>query len=212
MLNRFYYGCTPRDDSSYMALLDRLSGSKPNSEYTSSLPLVQIWKPDSKGYERLKRWFAQEQELNGFRVDEAEKVFEHATPILDGFGTGKPSMTDLMLEHENTSYKIAIEAKFKEVFERYETIGKWFDKGLTKKNLTQDVKARIHENRLRVLSGWLRDVVGDNALVKSDASVDPILRIDPKLLKVPYQFLHRAAAACRNMNGNRKPIVIYMIF
>ena len=177
-MGKFYYG--QASNGEYGALLERLSGSKPNSEHTSTLPLAQIWKPGSQAYGMLKGWF--EDKFPGIDLDSAEKVFEHATPIR-GEGIGKASMTDLMLIDEK--YKIAIEAKFKEVFDSYEPIGKWLEKG-------------DRENRIKVLNGWLKDVIGDGLPGE-------------EVKDVPYQFLHRAASALRDSNG-RDASVVYVIF
>ena len=133
---QFYYGNPNNSGSWEQAASIFAAHESVNSERTSSLPLVQYWKPRENGKvsESGKKLLDQcELTLD----DEATFCFEYPVPVnKDEGGQGKASMTDLMIT--STSHAIAIEAKWTEG--QPETIGHW----------------RISENRNKVLKGWLK--------------------------------------------------------
>lgn len=121
------------DPYDYDTLLDQFSGTKINSNETSSIPLVQFWQ---KTEEHLLKLF----EEIGLSSDNTILCFEYPTKPQEG--KGKSSMTDLMIINSNA--KIAIEAKFTEynkIKSNSGLIKSWKNKGNT-------------ENRIKVLGYW----------------------------------------------------------
>lgn len=117
----------------YETLLDQFSGTKINSNSTSSIPLMQFWQ---KTEERLLMLF----EEIGLTSNNPILCFEYPTKTQEG--KGKSSMTDLMIINSNE--KIAIEAKFTEYYKIKSNSGlikNWKNKGNT-------------ENRIKVLGYW----------------------------------------------------------
>jgi len=170
--------------SSYNDLLDALSASKLNSDRTSSLPLIQFWKPQNLA----SRIGSLAEALNLCSLEYATKIFEYPTPIF-GKGKGKPSMTDLMILTENS--RIAIEAKYTECTKTYQKIDKWL---LAGKDL---------QNRQLVLDGWLHYI----------KPYQTVKGLTPEFRHaVPYQLLHRIASACHKADDKHDPVVVYHIF
>lgn len=181
-MKNFYYGT--KTDNSFDSLLTLLSGSKPHSEKTSTLPLAQYWNPNAPSFDKNMQFFANH--FKCLHIDKATKTFEYPTPVIKG-AIGKSSMTDLMIEDD--TWKIAVEAKYTEVKTGYESIAKWRKKG------------KDTNNRDKVLEGWFQDLGIKNFTAFNSESYQ----------NIPYQFLHRAASACHQAI-NKKCAVVYMIF
>ena len=189
---RFHYG-NPKDTGSWdLAASIFAAHDSINSERTSSLPLVQFWKPRGR---KLNSWADTLLKECGITPSDVEKLmFEYPVPV--NKGKGKSSMTDLMIISK--SHAIAIEAKWTECKEKYESISEWKKEG----------KDKI--NRNNVLKGWIKYI---NAFVDSDNEVletENLGRYD----KIPYQLLHRIASACAvaKQQGKSEAIVIYQLF
>ncbi len=205
-----------------------------NSAQTSSLPLVQFWRPSGEKSEGkkmskqaivlLKKCF--QKCYNEAEFKRAQLCFEYSVPVYKGSGIGKASMTDLMIITAEKA--IAVEAKWKECDERYPTIDEWFKDRLR--------KGAKQENLVRVLNGWIKYIneyldvkklSSEKKLCKM-AVEGPAGRVDdgdytiiPDHYKtIPYQLLHRIASACAvankcNTDANKRntdAIVIYQLF
>ncbi len=185
---QFYYGNPNNSGSWEQAASIFAAHNSVNSERTSSLPLVQYWKPRENGKvsESGKKLLDQcELTLD----DEATFCFEYPVPVnKDEGGKGKASMTDLMIT--SSSHAIAIEAKWTEG--KPETIEHWC----------------TSENRSKVLKGWFKYI---NDYIGSD-----VLKIDEfcRYGDIPYQMVHRIASACKTAmeKSGRKAVVIYQLF
>lgn len=180
-----------------------------NSTQTSSLPLVQFWRasgqdcdgkqlnPDAQ--ELLKKFLGE----NGTDKD-AQLCFEYAVPVHCKSGRGKASMTDLMILTK--THTIALEAKWTECHEPYQTITDWFKDRLK--------KGSKQENLVGVLNGWIKYI--NEYLSKEKLCEIAIDGRDNKIIPdhyqtVPYQLLHRIASACAEAK-NKKATVIYQLF
>lgn len=191
----FYYG-NPKDTGSWdQAASIFAAHDSVNSARTSSLPLVQFWKP--MGKESVINPLADKMlEDCGVSASDVEQLnFEYPVPVKsDCNGKGKASMTDLMIISKY--HAIAIEAKWTECKKKYEPISVWKKEGKDK------------ENRNNVLKGWI-GYIKDFADSKG---------FETKTLgeydKIPYQLLHRIASACAvaKQQGKKEAIVIYQLF
>lgn len=156
-------------------IIDQFSGTKINSFRTSSIPLVQFWKDTNI---RLNDLF---HKLD-LQCDKPILCFEYPTKPKQG--TGKSSMTDLMIL--GSDFKVAIEAKFTEYVK-------------IKPDLIDDWKrAGDKENRIKVLNYW-------TSLIKPFSNGYD----NESLNQISYQFYHRTASAC---NTNGQAIVVYQVF
>jgi hypothetical protein len=158
----------------YETIIDQFSGTSYKTFRTSSIPLVQFWENTEI---RLKELL----EKVGINPEITALCFEY--PIKPKKGTGKASMTDLMILSDEC--KIAIEAKFTEYAKsKPELIKKW-NNGRT-------------ENKNLVLQYW-KDLIEpfSNGLD------------DEALLNIEYQFFHRTASACKDTT---RAIVVYQVF
>jgi len=156
-------------------IIDQFSGTKINSFRTSSIPLVQFWKDTNI---RLNDLF---HKLD-LQCDKPILCFEYPTKPKQG--TGKSSMTDLMIL--GNDFKVAIEAKFTEYVK-------------IKPDLIDDWKrAGDKENRIKVLNYW-------TSLIKPFSNGYD----NESLNQISYQFYHRTASAC---NTNGQAIVVYQVF
>lgn len=167
---------------------------------TSSLPLVQFWKPNGEfpsGNARkvLELCFETVNLENEFR--NAELCFEYPVPVhKDCEGKGKASMTDLMIITDH--HAIALEAKWKECGKAYPSISKW-----------ETPNGGTNDNRTKVRDGWLQYI---NTYLKDRgfAEISP-KKEDYKI--IPYQMLHRIASACAvAKEKGKKAVVIYQLF
>ena len=200
-MNSYHYGNPVKANTWEYAASIFAAHESVNSEKTSSLPLVQFWKPDVRfsipGNEDrcADRFFrACKIEDIAFDLKQAEFSFEYPVPAQGG--RGKASMTDLMIT--TNRFVMAIEAKWTECRENYKpTIEKWLQEG---KNL---------ENRRLVLNGWL-DCINKFLPCSKRLDVDKIIN----RAKIPYQFLHRVASACyvASMKKDVMPVVAYQLF
>lgn len=154
-----------------------------HSAQTSSLPLVQFWKPsgkllNNKALKLLGQCFGTEGLEEEF--GNAELFFEYPVPV--GKGRGKASMTDLMIITDK--HAIAVEAKWTECKEPYEpTIKDWLDEN-------QETK----DNRENVLNSWIEYI--NRYFEKQDSSIGEIDADKIADTAIPYQLLHRIASAC----------------
>ena len=188
---RFYYG-NPEDTGSWEQAASVFAAhDSVNSERTSSLPLVQFWKPQGKE-KKLNSWADTLLKKCGITPSDVEKLmFEYPVPV--NKGKGKSSMTDLMIISK--SHVVAIEAKWTECKKKYELISEWTTGGKDKRN------------REEVLKGWIQYI---NDYAGSDI-------LDARHLEVyddiPYQLLHRIASACAIAQQQKKEaVVIYQLF
>jgi len=173
-----------------------------NSEKTSSLPLVQFWKPNVRfsipenGDRCADRFFEVSKIIGDIAFDLKQAEFSFEYPVPAQGGRGKASMTDLMIT--TNKFAMAIEAKWTECRENYKpTIEKWLNEGKNRKN------------RESVLNGWLDYI---NKFLPSSKLLDIDKIIDRG--KIPYQFLHRVASACyvASLKRDVVPVVAYQLF
>ncbi|NCC99697.1 MAG: hypothetical protein EOL95_08385 [Bacteroidia bacterium] len=156
-------------------IIDQFSGTKINSFRTSSIPLVQFWKDTNNSLNDLFNKL-------DLQCDKPTLCFEYPTKPKQG--TGKSSMTDLMIL--GNDFKVAIEAKFTEYVK-------------IKPDLIDDWKlAGDKENRIKVLNYW-------TSLIKPFSNGYD----NDSLNQISYQFYHRTASAC---NTNGQAIVVYQVF
>lgn len=117
-------------ENDFDLILDFYSGTKINSDRTSSVPLAQYWKNTNN----VIAFIAQKIKLQSNSVS---IYFEYPTKSA---GRNKSSMSDVMIVSDK--YKIAIEGKFTEYQNaEYESIKKWFNKSKP-------------ENRINVINHW----------------------------------------------------------
>ena len=166
----------PKPSLNYNFILDAFSNTKINSNQTSSIPLAQYWKDYTNNLQKLTRNLHLESKT-------CELFFEYPTP---SYSNNKSSFTDLMIFTEIA--KIAIEAKYTELMESYETITKWFQSAGSKTS---------EENRKNVLNHWA-------SIIKpfTECQID-------ETSQIPYQFLHRTASSCFE---TKNAVVIYQVF
>ena len=94
---RFHYG-NPEDTGSWEQAASVFAAhDSVKSERTSSLPLVQFWKPQGKG-KKLNSWAKELLKKCMITPSDVEKLmFEYPVPVNKDFKCqGKASMTDLM--------------------------------------------------------------------------------------------------------------------
>lgn len=89
MKNQLYFGQPTSLD--YDLVLDMFSGTKINSNRTSSVPLVEFWRDTNARLQQLMSMI--DRNINSDCV--ASLCFEYPTKPKDG--KGKASMTDLMM-------------------------------------------------------------------------------------------------------------------
>lgn len=171
MSYKLNWGNPKQDD--FNSILDAYSNTSVNSNYTSSIPLAQYWKQTEKVLQNLSRSL----HLKG---KENNVYFEYPAPSV---GNAKSSMSDVMLITGNE--KVAIEVKFTEVNENYESIKDWY--------------SRVKTGN-KVLPHWVEIL---KPFIKNPDSIS-------KDSEIPYQFLHRTASAC--YVNNERAICLYQIF
>lgn len=198
-MSSYYYGNPDKSNSWECAASIFAAHESVNSEKTSSLPLVQFWKPDVRvcapgNGDRCADSFFRACEIGDLAVDLAKAEFSFEYPVPAQGGRGKASMTDLMITTDK--FAMAIEAKWTECREKYKpTIEKWLEEG------------KNSGNRELVLSGWIACI---NKFLPSGKHLD-VGRV--RCAQIPYQFLHRVASACYvATNKNVMPIVVYQLF
>lgn len=113
--------------------------------------------------------------------DDISLSFEHLTPVQAG--TGKASHTDLMIQSLGSA--VAVEAKHTEP--QYELVSEWYGLDPT-------------PNRKLVLGGWLGLIARVSGAELDATSVSAL----------PYQMIHRSAAACSM--GRDRTSVVYHLF
>ena len=170
-MEKYYGKPTP---NSFSDIVDQYSTKAINSITTSTVPFLNYWK---NAEERMPSF------LSGLGILSTARTIAFEYPTRS-YGTNKASMTDLMVFCDD--WRIAIEAKFREIEHRYETIAEWN-------------KERT-ENRSRVISHWLEML---------SPFVDAVLEED-SIGDIPYQFLHRIASSCEAKHGNAS--TIYQLF
>lgn len=139
----------------------------------STIPLLSLLKDGATAWQDVLTALGVSTEV------EVQFEFQVAPPV----GKGIPSHTDVMLLSDTGA--LAVEAKWTET--RYDTVGKWLQKG---SNL---------QNRQAVIQGWL-------------GMLQPYARRRLELqdmLNSVYQMVHRAASAC---SFDRKPKLAYLQF
>lgn len=121
MKNQLYFGQPSSLESDLV--LDIFSGTKINSNRTSSIRLAQVWENTDTRLNNL----LSEVDSNLEFVKDTSFCFEYPTKPRQG--KGKASMTDLMILCGN--YKIAIKAKFTEYTKSRHTqkIKSWLKSG-----------------------------------------------------------------------------------
>lgn len=195
-MSSYYYGNPDKANSWEYAASIFAAHESVNSEKTSSLPLVQFWKPTRNGdVAKHAQAFLDRYELPG-DLRNADFCFEYPVPVKKGC-RGKASMTDLMILSE--SCVVAIEAKWTECCEPYESIQNWLKHGNS-------------ENHEKVLDGWLSYI---NDYLGKRESKFILNRTNLKEGKIPYQMLHRIASACAvasGTEGRARAVVIYQLF
>ncbi len=193
-MNSYYYGDPDKADSWEYAASIFAAHESVNSKKTSSLPLVQFWKPSHSkgGLSECAENFLKECGLT-LNLRNSEFCFEYPVPA--NGGKGKASMTDLMIFAD--SYAIAIEAKWTECKRKYETIKEWEKTGNV-------------ENHKKVLNGWIAYI---NDYLKASGS-NRKMKAAEAIEEIPYQLLHRVASACHAANERNKAnaIVAYHLF
>lgn len=197
-MSSYYYGNPEKSNSWEYAASIFAAHESVNSKKTSSLPLVQFWKPNysKEGLSELAETFL---ERCGLSSNFGKPAFCFEYPVPANGGKGKASMTDLMILTD--SYAIAIEAKWTECKRKYETIKEWKKSG--------DV-----ENHKKVLNGWIEYI---DAYLK-DRGSNRKMKIADAIEEIPYQLLHRVASACyaachaTKERHKAKAIVVYHLF
>ena len=179
--NTYHYGFPT---GTFDETLDEFTLHGTNSHKTSSIPLVESWRPDY-----IHIWQHRlEQLLPGIDIKKALKIFEYPTDARHGrlVVSPHPSMTDLMLI--DNDWQVAIEAKYTEYSKMEET--------------------KCNARPKKLLLTWLK-MIRDYGC--TDLSDDEFLAVADK---VSYQFLHRTASACYKTNGaeGQKPCLIYQLF
>lgn len=195
--NKYFYGDPDKQGTPEQAIGIFAAHESLHSERTSSLPLVQFW-CTKKNAKELRSRLASFNECSDIDIDISDEgcrlYFEYPVPSRDG--KGKASMTDLMILTQ--THAIAVEAKYTEVMEKYETIGEWLKVGEKHNSLN---------NRKDVLQGWwayIREIKCTTA-----ESIEQLSDYE----SIPYQLLHRIASACYTAKEKGKmAAVIYQIF
>lgn len=164
------------------------------SDETSSLPLVKFWQPKEDGEKLTEeaKTLLQQCELNPDDFSDAKFCFEYPVPV--GKGRGKASMTDLMIITDK--HAIAVEAKWTERKDAYQTIDAWLE------------SADKENNRYDVLDGWID-------YINKYLGVEEIQRDNTIGKKILYQMLHRIASACQvatSLQPNAQAVVVYQLF
>ena len=191
MLNPKYYYGLPTTGNHWSDVANIFASHESvNSEKTSSIPLFSFWRPSS-----LKDRLQTVNEKYHCLYDSLTFCFEYAVPVnKDCRGRGKASMTDLMVFGPN--HVIAIEGKYTECRQKYQSIFKW-----------RGAKAKNGDNKYNVLEGWLNYIQGAQAT--GITNVNEICMSKT----IPYQLVHRVASACKVANDEgKKPVVIYHLF
>ena len=186
---KYYYGW-PKSGSNWSSIADIFAAHESvNSAKTSSIPLFSFWRPSGLS-ERIRNV----NEKYDCISDASNFCFEYAVPVnKDCHGRGKSSMTDLMIF--SRKHVIAIEGKYTECRQSYQSIIKWRGK-----------KAQTGDNKYKVLEGWLKYI--QDAQKTNLKGVDEICESD-----IPYQLVHRVASACKAAkDNNQQPVVIYHLF
>ena len=186
---KYYYGW-PESGSNWSSIADIFAAHESvNSVKTSSIPLFSFWRPSGLG----KRIGIVNEKYDCIS-DASNFCFEYAVPVnKDCHGRGKSSMTDLMIFSK--AHVIAIEGKYTECRQSYQTIAKWRGK-----------KADDGDNKYKVLEGWLKYI--QDIRKTNLENVNSICTSD-----IPYQLVHRIASACKTAKDNNKqPVVIYHLF
>ncbi len=191
-MNSYHYGNPDNSASWEYAASIFAAHESVNSKKTSSLPLVQFWKPNTKGLSECAKLFLEKCGLLS-KLGEPKFCFEYPVPV--NGGKGKASMTDLMILADN--YVIAIEAKWTECKHKYELIGDWENSGDA-------------ENHKKVLNGWIAYI--DEYLKDRGSKLK--MKNAEALKKIPYQLLHRVASACHAAKEGNKAtaVVVYHLF
>ena len=193
-MGSYYYGNPEKAGSWEYAASIFAAHESVKSKKTSSLPLVQFWKPNPSngGLSELAENFLEECGLP-LNLRSSELCFEFPVPV--NGGRGKASMTDLMILADN--YAIAIEAKWTECKRKYETIKEWKESG--------DI-----DNHKKVLKGWIAYI---DEYLKYRGS-NRRMKVAEALDDVPYQLLHRVASACYAAKEENKTnaVVAYHLF
>ena len=188
----------------YSEVLRELSRTNVNSCKTSSIPLVDFWRPEN--LERIKTIFAPH--LPGFDPASALKYFEFPTEaVLNGRRIGEPSMTDIMVIAPGI--QMAVEGKFTEYVEyKDQTIREWFAVKLAAVDETWTPASRERYLR-KILKAWIGYIheAGCTGLADDDAFFRDCM-------DVSYQFLHRAASACcqADVANGARPVLVYQLF
>ena len=167
-----FYGKPTR--YSFEEVLDQYSPKELNSIYTSTVPFLNYWKTTDEAVRSLR-------EALDLPSPPTTLAFECPTPSA---GRNKSSMTDLMIW--GNGWKVAIEAKYKEVGKKYETVGEW--------------NAERTANKSKVAAHWLELIAP-----YSEAKLD-----EKHVSSVPNQFVHRTASACHE--NPKTAYVVYQIF
>ena len=189
-MSSYHYGDPDNSNSWEYAASIFAAHESVNSKKTSSLPLVQFWKPNPKGgLSECAKTFLEKCGLT-LNLEGSKFCFEYPVPV--NSGKGKASMTDLMILADN--YAIAIEAKWTECKRKYESIKNWEKSG--------DV-----ENHKKVLNGWIAYI---NEYLEDRGSNWKMKRAE-SIKDIPYQLLHRVASAC-HVARKKKAIVVYHLF
>lgn len=192
-MSSYHYGNPDNSNSWEYAASIFAAHESVASKRTSSLPLVQFWKPNPKGcLSEYAETFLKEcgQSLN---LGSSKLCFEYPVPVKRDSGKGKASMTDLMILAD--SYAMAIEAKWTECKGKYELIREW-------------EKSGDAENHKKVLNGWIAYI---NEYLEKHGS-NWKMKIAEMIKEVPYQLLHRVASACYAAKEGKKAIVVYHLF
>lgn len=212
-MSKFYYGNPENTGSWKQAASIFAAHDSATSAKTSSLPLVQFWKDDNGFKFRVKNLC---EACNNTKLILNDKnnlfCFEYPVSLPENCGKGKASMTDLMIITEN--HAIAVEAKFMECKDNHykPLVEKWLNDA--PKGYTNEYQKKIHENREKVINGWLKYINDYLEHIKDYNK----LRED-KVLSIPYQLVHRIASACKVANDykvandrNMTPMVVYQLF
>jgi len=172
MLIKLFYGRP--ENQNIEAIIDQYPDGCINSIQTSILPLLDYWKKTELVIQKLMA----EMSLEAINP---KICFEYPTP---SYKNNRASMTDIMVEDKQ--YKIAIEAKYREVEQKAQTVSDWFSPKT--------------ENRQKVLEHWIKCI---NPFLITPLEIESIFNI-------PYQFLHRVASACYSNDG--VAVVLYQLF
>ncbi len=195
-MGKYYYG-NPDNSGAWEQTASVFAGhDSVNSEKTSSLALVQFWKP--RNWKPRKKLVAQLVLECGVTTDElladdSSLCFEYPVSVnKDSGGEGKPSMTDLMIITKQ--HVIAIEAKWTECGNPYPLIGKWKQNGKCQND--------DEGNREKVLKGWMKYIEDLGYSINRE-----------KIDEIAYQFLHRIASSCYvAKHEGCEPQVVYHLF